>query len=119
EQISLHLYRLMSLEKNPFARIVPLPLKDLTLKIANYFNDRGITTTISNIGQIKMPPEFSEYIRQFSICVSARRPQITLCSFKDTLVISFTSPFEDTDIQRTFFKYLTNNDVEVTITSNM
>jgi hypothetical protein len=119
EQIALHLYRLMALEKNPFARVIPLPLKDLTLKIANYFNDRSITSTISNIGQIKMPPEFSEYINQFSICVSARRPQITLCSYKDTLVISFTSPFEDTDIQRTFFKYLTNSDIEVTITSNI
>lgn len=118
EEISIHLYKLMSLEKNPFARIIPLALKDLTLKIANHINDRKITTTISNVGQIKMPTEFQDYIHQFSICVSARRPQITLCSYKDNLVISFTSPFEETDIQRTFFKYLTNNNIEVTITSN-
>ena len=108
----------MSLERNPIARIIPLPLKDITLKIADYFNDRKMTTSISNIGQIKMPPEFSDYINKFTICVSARRPKITLCSCKDNLVISFTSPFENTDIQRIFFQYLTTNGVDVEITSN-
>jgi len=118
EKLDLHLYRFMSLERNPIARIIPLPLKDITLKIADYFNDRKMTTSISNIGQIKMPPEFSDYINKFTICVSARRPKITLCSYKDNLVISFTSPFENTDIQRIFFQYLTTNGVDVEITSN-
>ncbi|WFA08997.1 hypothetical protein [Tissierella sp. Yu-01] len=118
EKLDLHLYRLMSLEKNPFARIIPLPIKDFALKIADHINDRRITTSISNIGQIKMPPEFSEYIKKFTLCVSARSPKITLCSYKDNLVISFTSPYEDTDIQRIFFQYLANNGIDVEITSN-
>jgi NRPS condensation-like uncharacterized protein len=119
EKLDLHLYRFMSLERNPITRIIPLPIKDFALKIANYINDMRITTSISNIGQIKMPSEFSEYINKFTICVSARRPQITLCSYKDNLVISFTSPFEETDIQRIFFQYLTNNGIDVQITSNL
>lgn len=118
ENLDLHLYRFMSLEKNPIARVIPLPLKDIALKIADYFNDRRITTSISNIGQIKMPPEFSDYINKFMLSVSARRPKITLSSYKDNLVISFTSPFENTDIQRIFFQFLTNNGIDVEITSN-
>ena len=65
-----------------------------------------------------MPPEFNEYIKKFTLCVSARSPKITLCSYKDNLVISFTSPYEETDIQRIFFQYLTNNGIDVEITSN-
>lgn len=119
EALEYHLYKLMSLERNPITRIIPLPLKDYALKIANFFNDKSITSTISNIGRINMPPEFAPYIEQFSICVSSRRPQITMCSYGDRLVISFTSPFEETDIQRTFFQFLANNGVNVEIVSNL
>jgi len=119
EQLYLHLDRLMSLEKNPLARIIPLPLKDYTLRIANMVNDQKITSSISNIGRIVMAPQFEPYIKQFSICVSARRPQITLCSYGDRLVISFTSPFQETDIQRTFFQALSSNGIKVEISSNL
>lgn len=119
EELNRHLDSLMSLEKNPLARIIPLTIKDYTLKIANYFKSRSITSSISNIGRIMMPPEFEPYIHQFSICVSARRPQIVLCSYGDRLVVSFTSPFEETDIQRNFFQFLSAYGVEVEIASNL
>jgi len=119
ENLNKHLAELMSLEKNPIARIIPLTLKDYTLKVANAIADRGVTSSISNIGRIVMPPEFAPYIHQFSICVSARRPQIVLCSYGDRLVISFTSPFQDTDIQRIFFQFLTNRGIDVEITTNL
>lgn len=119
EELYKHLDSLMSLEKNPLARIIPLPIKDYALKIANYFKSRSMTSSISNIGRIMMPPEFEPYIDGFSICISARRPQIVLCSYGDKLVISFTSPFEETDIQRTFFQYLSDNDIEIEILSNL
>ena len=119
EELDYHLYRLMAFETNPLARVIPLTLKDLTLKFVNKYTDRGITSSISNIGRINMPPEFTPYIHQFTICVSARRPQVTMCSYNDRLVISFITPFEETDIQRTFFQFLANNGVDVEITSNL
>ena len=119
ENLNKHLAELMSLEKNPMTRIIPLTLKDYTLKIANIVADRSVTSSISNIGRIVMPPEFTPYIHQFSICVSARRPQIVLCSYGDRLVISFTSPFQDTDIQRIFFQFLTHRGIGVEITTNL
>ena len=119
ESLNKHLAELMSLEKNPIARLIPLTLKDYTLKIANIIADRSVTSSISNIGRIVMPPEFTPHIHQFSICVSARRPQIVLCSYGDRLVISFTSPFQDTDVQRIFFQFLTNRGIDVEITTNL
>jgi hypothetical protein len=58
-------------------RIIPLPIKDLALKFANKLTDRGITSSFSNVGKIELPHEFEPYVNQFSICVSARRPQIS------------------------------------------
>jgi len=52
----------MSIEKNPFARIMPLPLKNLFIRIADEVVESRTTACISNLGKIQMPPEFERYI---------------------------------------------------------
>jgi NRPS condensation-like uncharacterized protein len=111
--------RYMRIEQNLFARIVPLPIKDIVLRMFDCSASRRTTTYISNIGKIDMPAELSPYIRQFSVCTSARRPQMTLCSFGGRLVVSITSPYRETDIQRTFFQQLSGLGIEVEITTNI
>jgi len=118
EMLNKQLNHFMSLEKNPLARVVPLPLKDYSIRLVDKLNDRKITAALSNIGRITMPEEFDGYIRQFSVCTSARRPQICMCTYGDRLVISFTSPFRETDIQSTFFKYLSQSNIDIEISSN-
>lgn len=119
ENINLKLARFMKLENNLIARIVPLIIKDFFMKIADKFNDKRITSSISNIGRIKTNKEFKNNIKQFSICVSARAPKITFCSYGDRLAITFTSPYVETDIQRVFFQFLSNKGVKIEITSNI
>lgn len=119
DEIHHHLNKFMALERNPIARIIPLPIKNLSLRIADKINDRKVTSSISNIGRITLPEELKGYVKQFSICVSARRPLITLCSYEDRLAISFTSPFEETDIQRSFFQFLSHKGIEIEILSNL
>lgn len=119
DKILRHLNKFMTLEQNPIARIMPLPVKDLSLRIADKFNDRRISSSISNIGRIQLPEVFNDYVNQFSVCVSSRRPLITLCSYNDRLVISFTSPFEETDIQSRFFQFLTHKGIKIDILSNL
>ena len=118
ERMSKKLNRFMSLEKNLLARMTPLPLKNYSLRLANKIMDRDITASISNVGRIFMPPELEPFIRQFSIFTSARRLQICMCSYGDKLVISFTSPFTETEIQRTFFEFLSEKGVQIEISSN-
>lgn len=118
EYLRNRLDRLMSLERNPFIRLIPLPLKDLFLRIASKIKDGGISSSISNLGKISMPADLEPFIRQFSVCVSAPRPQVTMGSYKDRAVISFTSPFRETDIQRAFFRFLAKEGIEVEISSN-
>ncbi len=110
--------RLISFEQNPFIRLIPLPLKDLLLRLVARFKYSEITSSISNLGRISMPEEMEPFIRQFTVCVSAPRPQVTMCSYKDRAVISFTSPFRETDIQRTFFRFLTKQGIQIEISSN-
>jgi hypothetical protein len=119
EQLNYRSNSYMSVEKNLFARIVPLPVKDLVARIIVRKAIRQTTSTISNIGVITMPSEFQQVIRLFSVCTSASRPQMTLCSYGDRLVVSMTSPYCETDIQRTFFQMLSNLGVEIEISSSI
>jgi hypothetical protein len=119
EQLANKLNKYIALEKNLMAKVIPLPLKDYALRIADRVIDREISGTISNIGRIEMPVEFDRYIKQFSFCTSARRPQITMCSYGDRLVISFTEPFRETEIQKIFFQFLSKKGIEIEISSNI
>ena len=119
EKLDLYLERFMIVEKNPIARIIPLFFKDIALKVVNYMKDKTITSAISNIGQIKIHEQFNPYIDKFIVSVSSRRPQITMCSFDDNLVIGFSSPFEESDVERVFFQQLTKEGIDISISSNM
>jgi NRPS condensation-like uncharacterized protein len=118
EKLKGILNRLSSLEHNAFMRVLPLALKDKILRFATRLSDRGITATLSNVGKITINPELAPYIKMFNCFVSAKRPQIAICSFQDNLLVSFTSPFTGTDIQKNFFRLLADEDVPVTIASN-
>lgn len=119
ENIHLKLARFMKLEKNPAARIVPLMIKDFFMNMVSELTNKSISSSISNVGRIQTPKEFEGYLKQCSVCVSARKPKITFASYNDRLVITFTSPYLETDIQRVFFQFLTGKDIKVEITSNM
>ncbi len=118
KQLNDQLNRLIALGQNPILKFIPLPLKDLFLRIASEVAGRKISSAISNLGRITLPQGMETFVRQFSICTGARRPQINMCSFQERTVISFTSPFLETDIQRIFFQFLSEKGLEIEISAN-
>ncbi len=118
ENLRTHMNRLSALEHNAFMRVIPLVLKDYILCFANYLSDKGITATLSNVGKVTITKELAPYIDMFDCFTSARRPQICMCSFGNQLVVSFASPFIGTDIQKNFFRMLTQEGVNISIASN-
>lgn len=99
-------------------RITPLFLKDRALKFAYNFSMRHDTAGFSNIGIISMPPELTPFIRSFDISSGTNKLQVCMCSFQGRLSISFCSPFVNSEIQRRFFRTLTDQNAEVEITTN-
>lgn len=107
-----------SIERNIFARITPLFIKDVVLRIAHDISAMAATVSLSNIGRVDMPEEMKSYIRLFDVFVSTNKLQACICSFKETLTVSFTSSFVSTDIQRRFFRTLTDMGIPIEITTN-
>ncbi|GHT78679.1 hypothetical protein FACS1894130_05690 [Spirochaetia bacterium] len=118
EKLHDRLIQLLSLEHAFAIKVVPLFFKVPVLRNAAWKAEKEQSAGLSNIGKITMPEAMVPYIRLFNIFSSTRGPHICLCSFEDTLVISFASPLVSSDVQRSFFRTLSNCALEVEIVSN-
>jgi NRPS condensation-like uncharacterized protein len=118
EHLGRRINSLASLEHNYLLRAIPLSIKDFFLKIANSIVDRSYTSTLSNVGKVNMPDEVKPYISSFDIFVSTNKLQACVCSYENILRISFTSAFVSTEIQRRFFKTMSDMGIPVDIASN-
>ena len=117
-QILLNSY--MLLEKIIFVRLIPNFIKDLGMKIGIYWGKIGQTSVLSNLGIIKVPLEYEEYIDSFSAISSTDDLQLTVCGFKDNLTLSFSSHLISKDIERTMLKYILNEkDIKIKVISNI
>jgi hypothetical protein len=119
EYLGRRINMLSSLEHNLMLRVIPLVVKDIALKIANNIVDKSYTSTLSNVGIVSMPEDIKPYISSFDIFVSTNKLQACACSFDNKLRISFTSAFVSTEVQRRFFKSMTDMGIPVTIESNI
>lgn len=109
----------LAFEENPFARITPLPLKDIVMRSVYHNSIKSYTGTLSNVGIVQMPAAFAPYIRGIHICNATGKIQACVCSFGDRLSISLTSSFADTAIQRRFFRRLRELDETIVIETNL
>ncbi|MCX4315400.1 MAG: hypothetical protein OSJ52_01990 [Lachnospiraceae bacterium] len=119
ERMREHMNTLCALEHSIPLRLVPLPIKDIVLRIANRLTSRGITASFSNVGKVSMPKEMQRLIRLFSVFTSAGMLQACACSFGGQYVISFASPFCSYETERVFFRELAQMGIEVVLTTNL
>lgn len=106
-----------TIEHNFLIRLIPLFVKDFVLKFASWIGNRYITTSVSNLGIIKMNA-VEQYIESFIVFSSTSKVQMCLCSYNDNLTISFTSKFVNNDIIKNFFRKLTSLGIEIIISNN-
>ncbi|SFG55058.1 Uncharacterized protein, contains a NRPS condensation (elongation) domain [Lachnospiraceae bacterium C7] len=106
---------------NKFARPVPLFFKNAFMKYIYTKSALANTTTISNIGNIKVEDKYSKYIEQFYSFIAMSKGQSlkgTICSYKDTLVFTFSSVFSETFVQKAFCRQLVKDGLDVSIETN-
>ena len=108
-------------EKHLMARAVPLPLKNIAIRYVYTSAALANTSTVTNIGNIKVADEYKPYIQSFHAFLAMSKGQEikgTICSYEDELVFTFSSILRDTSIQKCFFRKLAEDGVDVTIESN-
>ena len=111
DKIAMHMNDYVRIEKNIFVRAVPLEIKKYFLMIGANLGSRSITAVYSNIGIIRLPEEYREYIRHFGIFASTNSLQMCSCSYGDEMVLGFTSKIPDDSIQRNFRRMLSEEEI--------
>lgn len=103
------------------ARAVPLPLKNIAIRLVYTKSALANTTTITNIGNITVLDEYKPYIKMFYAMLAFSKGQElkgTIASYGDTLCYSVCSAWADTGIQRRMFKQMSSDGLEVIIETN-
>lgn len=100
-------------------RVIPRFIKDIVLKFSFELTRKVHTMTLSNIGIVNMPDIFDDYIDYFDVFASTDGIQVCLCSYKDQLMISFTSHFVNSEIEKNFFRALSDENIEISIHTNV
>lgn len=111
----------VSNQRNAFLRVMPLPVKHLAMRTVYTRSALANTSTITNIGNIEVSPRYQPYIEQFHAFLAISKGQHirgTVCSYKNTLVFSFSYDLVDASVQRGFFRKLAEDGIRVEIESN-
>ena len=118
EKIEQTMNSYSALEHNLAVKFVPLPIKDFTIGRFDRAAKKGVTTSMSNIGRIKMPKEVEAYIDRFSAFMTAASQQVTVCSFGDKMTFGEASPYKTHRVMLNFFRCLSELGLEVELGSN-
>lgn len=111
-----------STQQNPLIRIIPLFLKDITvrqfyIRVQNKQSSAGLT----NLGKITVPEAMKEHIQRFDVLMGqpfSSRTNCAIASFGNTLTVSFASSIVETDVEMYFFRHLVKEGIPVKIESN-
>ena len=106
---------------NPFLKAIPLGIKNLAIRFVYTRSATANTTTVTNVGNIKILDEYRKYIKGFTANIAMSIGQDikgTILSYGDDFVYTFSTNLEDTSIERTFVKQLAADGVKVSVTTN-
>ncbi len=120
EKIQSKLNTICAIQKKIFIKLIPLPIKYVLFRIGySIFGRIPTTMTFSNFGIVTVPDTMSEQIDHFSFYMgSGAKHAIAMNSYKGKTSIVFSRAIIDTDLEKTFFSFLTEKGLEVEITSN-
>lgn len=109
-------------EKLLIARFIPLWIKNIIMRLAFYNSNIRKTSTVTNMGRIKLPESMSKQVERIdAILYSSKKSPINcgVCSVNDKLTITFSRSIVKTEIIRHFFSYISKQEgISVDIYSN-
>ena len=118
ERINQTMNSYAALEHNLAIQMVPLFIKDFGVSWLNGRAKNGVTSTLSNLGNIEMPEEAVPYIEKFCAFMTAPSEQICIASFQDKMVFGEVSSFTTHEIMLHFFRRLISMGIPVELATN-
>lgn len=120
ENIRKYLSRDVKLGTNIMIRTVPLFIKKKLMKYIRKITTKT-TTTLSNIGQVKIDEQYKNYIDNIMVLASVglnQKVKCTVCSYENNLTITINSNLIKNDLEKEFYNLLIKYVGEAKLESN-
>ncbi|MDR0914457.1 MAG: alcohol acetyltransferase [Oscillospiraceae bacterium] len=113
----------LAFEQSALIRWVPLFIKRMFMIFGfDLMGERKKTITLTNTGRLTLPEGMKKYINRFELTSypTPRSPMFAaVCTFDDTLTLTFGRAISETDIIRSFFMFLSNaGGLQIEMSSN-
>ena len=121
DSIQKNLTKEVKLGTNIGISAVPLFIKKPFMKHFGKLFNQSTTTTLSNIGPIKIADKYKDYIDNILVLVSAGKIQkvkCTICSYNNNLTITINSNLIDDKVENEFYKLLLKHIGKVKLETN-
>ena len=115
EKLLERVNRMMFFEKNWFCRFAPIHLKNLAINIGNLIAADKNTTSVSNIGIIRLDEELEKYVEGLSVLTATTGFQFILCTYGNDLCIGISSRFVQNDVIKNFCRFFSEKNLKVRI----
>jgi len=121
-RISRIIKRNVGSEKNIIVRLMPVFIKRVILSLAYHTFGSGLFTgVLTNMGRIDFPHETGNHVDAFSITPPPANPKVKIscgvASYADKMRITFGSVAQEKVLEKEFFRFLTNEGLEVRLLS--
>ena len=113
ENLAEQMFRYERIEHILFTRLVPLAIKQPVVKYFSRKSAKTVSAVISNMGQIKLPPEMCEKVKEFSAYCASDEIFIVASGFRDDLVLGISYPYQSTGVLKTFVRSFRKDGTEV------
>ncbi len=109
-------------ERSWVVRVIPLFLKNLVMKAVFYMvGERKSCLTLSNLGAVRLPEEMRDLVNRMDFILGPQATCANTCgvlSYDGKLYINFLRTIREAELEQTFFCYLRQLGLKVTIESN-
>ena len=117
-----HLQKVMnsysSLTRNPFLRLFPILIKDVTIRGFNRQAKKGVTGSLSNVGRLKLQKDIAPYVHHFTGFMAASNMQISVLSYGDVMSFGAASGYTEQEVTLRFCRELRKLGLQVTLSTN-
>ena len=120
EKIQAKLDTVYLVQRKLIVKFIPLFLKWIIFKLGyNAFGRRPTTITISNFGNLSNPESMARQVESFAFYMgSGLKHAVAMNSYNGKTSVVFSRAMVSTDLEETFFRFLTEQGIDVHIVSN-
>lgn len=112
----------IAIEKNPVMRFIPVALKDFAVGLVFTCGAEKTTSAVfTNVGVVNIPEEMLNLVESYVLMPTAGRlngARVGAGTVGNVMAVTFSNMYNDTDIEREFFRFLVKQGIPVKIESN-